>query len=225
MRAVVRSLRTAWNALSDRGRYWVILASAVAFFSIALIWRSSSSGRPYIVQAIVDELGMRQVEGFAGEIRFAAAESSIDPLLIAAICFHESRGRSGQVSSAGALGLMQLVPAAAGDAARRLAIDPPTDDQVLGDPALSLRLGAAHLAWLLDHSADWPLEKVLVSYNAGRARLFQWMEAAGGYPSWVRAQESKMADGERTNGALIYARGVLLTMSGFQERGRIVADS
>ena len=224
MRPVPDKLRRAWLALSARRRYQVVLTLAVAFFVFAISWRDEYTARPYIVQAVADELGYRQVEDHAAAIRAAAEESEVDPLLIAAICFKESRGRSGQVSSAGAMGLMQLVEASASDAARRLGIDTPTNDQLLNDAALNLRLGAAHIAWLLEHRGDWTMEQVLVAYNAGRSRLFQWIEAAGSYEAWVLQQENKLHAGERTNGALLYARGVLATMERFRERGEITGS-
>ncbi len=131
------------------------------------------------LREINDERGLANVEARAPSIRAAAAESGVPSLLLGALMFSESRGRSGQKSSAGALGLLQLMPGAARDAARRLGVtlaeDPEAlEETLLFDEDLNIRLGAAHLRWLLDHQGDWTLEAVLVSYNAGRARLFGW---------------------------------------------------
>ena len=89
------------------------------------------------------------------------------------------------------------------------------------DDVLNLRLAAAHLRWLFDHSEGWPLEKLLVSYNAGRARMFQWLESAGGWEAWVAAQDARLQRGEKTPGSLTYARGVLAIRERFRERGAI----
>ena len=60
---------------------------------------------------------------------------------------------------------------------------------------------------------------MLVSYNAGRSRLFGWIEAAGGYPEWVQLQEQRWRDGLPTSGALDYARVVLRAREQLRRRG------
>jgi len=117
---------------------------------------------------------------------------------------------------------MQLVPDAASDAATRLGIaDAPTEEQLLSDGELNLRLGACHLAWLLEHRGDWTLEQVLVAYNAGRQKLFRWIRRAGSYEEWVRLEEQREAAGEGATGALSYARKALLVRERFLERQTI----
>ena len=115
---------------------------------------------------------------------------------------------------------MQLSLAAAGDSARRLKIEQPTREQVLQDAQLNLRLAADHLAWLQRHAGDWDLEAVLVSYNAGRSRLFDWIADAGGsYGAWRRRELRRKNEGERTTGALDYARQTLAARDAFLARG------
>lgn len=176
------------------------------------------------LRGINDERGLRNVEERRESIRSAAEESGVPPLLLGAIMFSESRGRGGQRSPAGALGLLQLIPVAARDAGRRLGTALPEDPAelerlLLEDEGLNTRLGAAHLRWLLDHQGDWTLEAVLVSYNAGRARLFGWIEEHGSYQGWVRSEVLARAEGRRTTGALAYAREVLEARDKLEERG------
>jgi soluble lytic murein transglycosylase-like protein len=140
--------------------------------------------------------------------------------------YSESRGRSGQTSSKGALGLMQLSLAAAGDSARRLKLPKPTKQDLLTNDELNVRLAADHLAWLLRHAGEWDLEAVLVSYNAGRARLFDWIADAGGsYEAWRRRELRRRNEGERTTGALDYARQTLAARDAFEARGTIVPQT
>ncbi|MEM1453202.1 MAG: transglycosylase SLT domain-containing protein [Planctomycetota bacterium] len=172
---------------------------------------------------VTEERGLALVERHADALRTAAAEHDVSPHLLGGIMFAESRGRSGQVSAAGALGLMQLVPGAARDAARRAGLEVPSDDEalrqvLLKDEALNVRLGAAHLAWLLEHRGRWSLEAVLVSYNAGRAKLFRWIDRHGSYEGWVLSEETARARGDRTTGALAYARQVLRARDALRER-------
>lgn len=167
-----------------------------------------------------------RIEAFREPLRAAADEAEVDPFLLGGIVFAESRGRSGQTSSRGALGLMQLVLPAARDAARRIELELPGGDvelteRLLHDDALNLQLGAAHLAWLLKHRGDWSLEAVLVSYNAGRRRLFQWIERDGSYDAWA-AKESALDKADKpSTGALAYARRVLGVRDALRERGRL----
>ncbi|MEM9800549.1 MAG: lytic transglycosylase domain-containing protein [Planctomycetota bacterium] len=175
------------------------------------------------VRERLDERGIDNVAGYGDLLTRAAAEAEVEAALLGGIMFAESRGRPGQTSSAGALGLMQLVPGAARDAARRAEIEVPGDDRelaelLLRDDALNVRLGAAHLRWLLDHRGEWSLEAVLVSYNAGRARLFQWIDRHGSYGAWVRSEEEAAARGAPTTGALAYARQVLAAREALRER-------
>lgn len=170
---------------------------------------------------VVDELGVRLVEGHAEALHAAALESRVSATLLAAIVYAESRGRGGQTSRTGALGLGQLMPAAASDAAKRLGIPPQTPERVRDDDRLNLRLAAAHLGWLVERSQGWPLEQLLVSYNAGRSRMFTWVKREGSFEAWCRAEERRAARGEPTTGSLAYARQVLAIRARLRDRGVI----
>ncbi|MEO0662001.1 MAG: hypothetical protein AAFZ87_10720, partial [Planctomycetota bacterium] len=76
-------------------------------------------------------------------------------------------------------------------------------------------------AWLLEHRGEWTLEAVLVSYNAGRARLFSWIERHGSYEAWTESELNRAAAGERTTGALRYARQVLGVRDRLAARARL----
>jgi soluble lytic murein transglycosylase len=160
-------------------------------------------------------VAVRRVEGHAAELRAAAAESGLDPCLLAAVMYAESSGRIDAVSNRGALGAFQLMPSAAGDAAKRLGLPEPTREDLLTDPELGARLCAAHLSWLLRQ--DGPdLERVLVAYNAGHTKLRRWIEDEGSYDAW---RASRVRAGGA--GTLAYARNVLHMRDRFRERGAI----
>lgn len=223
---VARALRRV--SATAAAHPWRAVAGAVALVALAVL-ALPRGDTPAPVFAgfrfVVDEMGLRLVEGHADALHSAAAESRVSATLLAAIVYAESRGRGGQTSSAGALGLGQLTPAAASDAAKRLGLPPPAPEAVRDDDVLNLRLAAAHLAWLLANSEGWPLEQVLVSYNAGRGRLFQWIARAGSYEAWVREEERRAARGEPTTGSLAYARQIVAIRERLRTRGRIVDRS
>lgn len=110
----------------------------------------------------------------------AADEFGLDPLLVAAVVHCESRFRPQARSSAGARGLMQLMPATAEEMAGKLGMTG-YDEAALDEPGVNLRLGCAHLRDLLDRFDD-DAQVALAAYNAGGARAAEWLEAAQGDP-------------------------------------------
>jgi soluble lytic murein transglycosylase-like protein len=129
--------------------------------------------------------------------------------------YAESSGRIDAISNRGALGAFQLMPSAAGDAAKRLGLPEPSRDGLLSDPELGARLCASHISWLL--RLDGPdLERVLVAYNAGHAKLRRWIDDEGSYEAW---RQTRLRAGG--GGTLSYARNVLRMRDRFRERGEI----
>ena len=86
--------------------------------------------------------------------------TSVSPALVLAVISVESAGRTDAVSSAGATGLMQLMP----DTATRFGVDDSTD------AAQNIKGGVAYLEWLLDHFENDPL-LALAGYNAGEGNV------------------------------------------------------
>jgi soluble lytic murein transglycosylase-like protein len=196
------------------GRFLLLVSLA----TLGLVWLGISEG-PRFARQVWSLIGVRRVEGFAETLRAAGAESGVDPCLLAGVMYVESRGQVDALSSKDACGLFQLLPAAAGDSAKRLGLPTPTSEELLRDPVLNTRLGASHIAWLI--RTDGPdLERVLVGYNAGRAKLARWEKDAGGWQAW-RAQQLV----RDTSGALTYARDVLEFAQKFRERGNIVPSA
>ena len=106
-------------------------------------------------------------------IRQQAAEKGVDPALVAAIIYAESRFVEGRESSAGALGLMQITPDTAADIARRSGgVDFETGD--LGTPQLNIAYGTYHLRYLLDHY-DGQVLPAVAAYNAGPGHVDRWI--------------------------------------------------
>ena len=97
----------------------------------------------------------------------------IDPALAYGHVIQESNFRSGAVSLAGAVGLMQVRPGTAGDTARGrgMAFDP----TALADPAKNLDYGQAFVELLRAHRATrGQLPRVIAAYNAGPLPVDRW---------------------------------------------------
>jgi TolA-binding protein len=95
-----------------------------------------------------------------------------DPYLALAVIRRESRFNPEAVSRAGALGLMQLMPATAWQMAdRELA------EVELFDPGLNIKLGCKYLNWLARRLTE--MEVVVAAYNAGPTAAKRWQKSSG----------------------------------------------
>jgi soluble lytic murein transglycosylase len=104
-------------------------------------------------------------------IRQQAAEKDLDPALIAAVIYAESRF-SEQESRAGALGLMQITPRTA-HAIARLSGGTAFITSDLSDPEINIRYGSFYLRHLLDRY-DGNEVAALAAYNAGIGNVDRW---------------------------------------------------
>jgi len=107
-------------------------------------------------------------------VRVHAQEHGLDPALLAAVIYQESKFDSSAKSSSGAIGLMQLTPATArGIAIRTGGHAFRTSD--LYNAEINIRYGA----WYLDNLfKKYGSEKlVLAAYNAGQGNVDRWRAA------------------------------------------------
>jgi soluble lytic murein transglycosylase len=110
-------------------------------------------------------------------IRQQSAAKGLDPALVAAVIYEESRFRD-QTSHAGARGLMQITPATA----RFIARDSGGTAFVQGDlatPQVNISYGAYYLRYLL-HRYDGNVTLAVAAYNAGETNVNNWVREAGG---------------------------------------------
>ncbi|MBP2674480.1 MAG: Lytic transglycosylase catalytic, partial [Deltaproteobacteria bacterium] len=105
-------------------------------------------------------------------------QSGIDPLVLHAIIRQESSFQADALSSAGAVGLMQLMPRTAADTARREKLPKPRRSD-LTRPELNVRLGASYFARLVK-GFDGDYIRAVAAYNAGEQAVNRWWEASGG---------------------------------------------
>ena len=105
-------------------------------------------------------------------IRQQAREKDLDPALIAAVIYAESRFTDA-TSHAGARGLMQVTPQTAAVIARRSGGTQFTEAD-LATPQINIAYGSYHLRWLLDrYDGDEAL--AVAAYNAGEGNVDRWI--------------------------------------------------
>ncbi len=110
---------------------------------------------------------------YEGIIRTHASNHGLDPALVAAVVYVESRFDPNASSAAGAVGLMQLLP----DTAKGIALRTGGDRFVvadLRDPEINVRYGTWYLAHLRDRYRGMGL--ALAAYHAGQGNVDHWRE-------------------------------------------------
>jgi soluble lytic murein transglycosylase len=110
-------------------------------------------------------------------IRQQARDKDLDPALVAAIIYAESKFRD-QTSSTGAKGLMQIQPETAKFIAQRTG---GTRFEIadLGSPQINIQYGTWYLRYLLGQH-DGNVVLAVASYNAGETNVARWVEESSG---------------------------------------------
>jgi soluble lytic murein transglycosylase len=112
---------------------------------------------------------------YTAVIRQQAQEKHLDPALIAAVIFAETKFDP-RTSPTGALGLMQIEPATAEFVAHRSGA---TSFHIadLADPEINIRYGSYYLRYLLDqYGGNETL--ALAAYNGGETNVDHWLAQA-----------------------------------------------
>jgi soluble lytic murein transglycosylase len=115
---------------------------------------------------------------YRDEIARSAVTEEVDPYLIAAVVNVESGFDPARVSKAGAVGLMQVLPATADEVFTDAATKPTTER--LHEPAYNIAVGTRYLHQLLSrYHGD--VGTALAAYNGGATNADRWVaEAKGG---------------------------------------------
>ena len=108
-------------------------------------------------------------------VRLAARSNDLSPDLVLSLMRQESAFQSSVCSSAGACGLMQLMPRTAcwigkhSDLGGRFC-----DRRRLSEPGVSIRAGSAYLGYLMERFAN-DVVAAVAAYNAGPSNVSQWL--------------------------------------------------
>ncbi len=108
-------------------------------------------------------------------IRAQAARKRLDPALIAAVIYAETKFNA-RPSAAGAQGLMQIMPQTAQFLARRSGATTFTTAD-LASPAVNIAYGSYYLRYLLDHYHGNTM-LAIAAYNGGQTNVDRWVAEA-----------------------------------------------
>jgi soluble lytic murein transglycosylase len=165
--AAARRASAARRAAGRRRRRRLLLFGAAAAVIVAAVVAMP------LFRMAVSEFGLPLQDQSA--IREQAAKKHLDPALIAAVIDTETKFDP-RTSSAGAVGLMQILPQTASFLAHRSgATTFSTAD--LGTPVVNIAYGSYYLRYLLDqYAGDTVL--ALAAYNGGQSNVTRWISEA-----------------------------------------------
>jgi soluble lytic murein transglycosylase len=118
-------------------------------------------------------------QAYREQVEKYADETGIDPAVLFALIRTESAFQSSVVSTAGAIGLTQLMPATAEETAGRIRREGGPDYTAaenggldLTDPGVNIHIGAYYLSYLMGRFEDTLLS--FMAYNGGMNRIRRW---------------------------------------------------
>lgn len=134
----------------------------------------------------LDDLEVRFPRPFATHFQRQAKAQAVPPNLLFALARQESAFNPSIASSAGARGLMQLMPATAAEVARAKGIRLRGKND-LDNPAINVHLGSCYYRQMLDRFDN---NRILATaaYNAGPGRVRHWLEETDGrlpFDVWI----------------------------------------
>jgi len=159
-----------------------------------------------VLTVVVDVWRRLRVEARHDAIILAAAgRNSVDAALIKAVIWRESRFDASARGSKGEIGLMQILPRAAGAEWAQARKIQNFSEATLANPAQNVDCGAWYLGKLLARyrATDNPVAFALADYNAGRSNALKWMAGAGSTNSEIFIQQITFGSTQR------YVRAVI----------------
>lgn len=163
--------------ISSYAWYWDTVPTAIdatdGRYGLAMATLSQGPGGKSVAAPRLQRM-QEIAEKYGTDILTATLGTEVSPALVLAVIGIESAGRPDAVSSAGAEGLMQLIPATA----ERFGVADATN------ATQNIKGGVAYLDWLMKRFKRDPL-MVLAAYNAGEGAV----EANSGIPPYAETRD------------------------------------
>ena len=189
----------------------VLLALAAGFGYLAV-----QSGDP--IYTFYEWMSPARFKQYDGLIRSVALEHHLDPMLVKAVVWRESRFDPKKYGGAGERGLMQVSERAAREWARENKIDN-FHVEKLFDPKTNLEAGTWYLRRAFEHweTQSDPLPFALAEYNAGASRAQRWSGGDSGAAIAPRTFLKRID----FPGTRKYVDSIIARYAFYQQRGRM----
>lgn len=162
--------------------FWIagVLSMVALFIVVAVIgvnaWQELEAGRAEArrIQQLEEEKKKYKLL-YRDDIETNAAEQGVDPALVAAVIYNESRFEPSAESYLGARGLMQIMEETGGWIAGKLDETATYTFDAMYDPQTNIRYGVWYLGFL-SRLFDGDIVKIAAGYHAGQGRVDQWLD-------------------------------------------------
>ena len=189
----------------------ILLALGAGFAYLAV-----RSGDP--VYTVYEWISPARFQRYDGMIQSVAVAHRLDPMLVKAVVWRESRFDPQKYGSVGERGLMQVSEKAANEWARENKIDNFRVEELF-DPQKNLEAGAWYLqrAWQHWEQEPDPLPFALAEYNAGASRAQRW---AGGEQAPAMTAKAFLSNIDFPN-TRKYVDSIIARYQFYKRRGRL----
>jgi len=160
--------------------------------------------------------GIGRYDEYDETIAVASARHGVDPLLVKAVIWQESRFHPDKLGGHGERGLMQVTEPAAQDWVKAEGIETFVPQDLL-DPKTNIEVGTWYLGRALRHwsSQSDPLPFALGEYNAGRSRVQRWSRG-----EQISAED--LRDAMDIPGTRAYVAAVRSRYEYYRDRGDVI---
>jgi peptidoglycan lytic transglycosylase len=185
------------------------VAAGVAYFAY-------SSGDP--LYTFYEWISPARFQQYDALIKTVATKHGVDPMLVKAVVWRESRFDPQKFGAAGERGLMQVSEIAASEWARQNRIDNFRVEELF-DPKKNLEAGSWYLQRTLQHWQHQPdpIPFALAEYNAGASRAQRW---AGGNDA-AAISASSFRRNIDFPGTRKYVESIIQRYEFYKQRGRM----
>ena len=157
-----------------------------------------------------DDLALRFPLAYQDKVSLESSKQHIDPALAYALIRQESAFTADVRSHSGAMGLMQLMPRTARQAARQIGLKL-SNRLSLTDAGTNIKLGMSHLRQVMNRYQNNPV-LATAAYNAGEYRVKQWIPEQGIIPADVWTETVPFTETRN------YIQNILLFATIYQQR-------
>jgi soluble lytic murein transglycosylase len=207
------------------GRFLVKIALllVLSYVTAVLLLVARSHDPVYVLRELKDWTDYRRYDAL---IITVAGEYGLDPRLIKAVVWRESRFQADMMGRNGERGLMQVSEIAARDWAASKGVKDLRPEQILV-PEMNLEIGTWYLKKAVQRwtCQDNAVPFALAEYNAGKSRVDRWIRTASQKKNGQPVTAETFQDSIDFPSTARYVRAILARYDFYKRRGPLLAGS
>jgi soluble lytic murein transglycosylase len=199
------------------------LLLALSFLTAVALLVIRSHDPVYVLRELKDWTDYRRYDALIVKV---AGEYDLDPRLIKAVVWRESRFQADMIGRNGERGLMQVSEIAARDWAAAEGVKDLRPDQIL-IPEMNLEIGTWYLKKAVQrwNCQDDAVPFALAEYNAGKSRVDRWIRTAAQKKNGQRVTAEAFQDSIDFPSTARYVKAILARYDFYKRRGPMLAGS